>query len=63
MSVSLTPLSDVMGVEVAGLDLREAVSEAVGAALRGAMREHRLVLPKRDDLAAVIEHHGARVIG
>lgn len=55
MSLRLRPLSDAIGVEVVGVDLRAPISEPDRAALTAAFDRHSLVLV-RDQQLSVDEH-------
>ena len=62
MSLELRPLSDALGVEVVGVDLRDEISDDVRDEILAAWRAHHLVLV-RGELRAVDEQAGRLVDG
>lgn len=50
MSLTLSPLSPALGVEVAGVNLAPPIDGETAAALRGAFREHHLLLLRGQEI-------------
>ena len=50
MAVKLTPLSDVLGAEVTGIDLHETISNDDKEALRRGLLDHHLLLVRQPDI-------------
>ncbi|HEV7264643.1 MAG TPA: TauD/TfdA family dioxygenase [Falsiroseomonas sp.] len=61
--LDLSPLNPHFGVEIRGLDLRDAEDEATAAALREAFRRHRLLLLRRQDITTEQQTRFASVFG
>ena len=63
MSLTLKPLSEVMGVEIIGLDLHDPIAEDDAATLRQALLDHHVVLVRQDGLSDFKQMRYCQVYG
>jgi alpha-ketoglutarate-dependent taurine dioxygenase len=63
VQLDLSPLNPHFGVEIRGLDLREAENDATAATLCDAFRRHRLLLLRRQDITTEQQTRFASVFG